>query len=185
MAASRPLAAALLGLALYAPASGHEASVADLVHRLDLVAYSRATAPPAFTGESLGVRRLSLAELRGSVVVVNFWATWCAECRPEMPVLDRLYRELAPRGFAVVGVNSREHSSVVERYARELGLTFPIVLDPTGETSARYGVVGLPTTFVVARDGRAVAFGVGPREWSGAAGRALLEKLLAEPRPVR
>lgn len=185
MQAARPLAAVLLGLALCAPARGDEASVSDLVHRLDLVAYGRPTAPPAFAGDTIGARRLSLADLRGRVVIVNFWATWCVECRPEMPVLDRLYRDLGPRGLAVVGVNAREQGPVVERYARELALTFPLVLDPAGETSARYGVVGLPTTFIVARDGRAVAFGVGPREWAGATGRALLDKLLAEPRPGR
>jgi hypothetical protein len=99
-----------------------------------------------------------------------------------MPALERLHRDLGPRGLAVVGINAREDREVVRRYAGELGLTFALVLDPAGEINRLYGVVGLPTTFIAGRDGRAVALAVGPREWTAPA-RALLEALLAEPTP--
>jgi thiol-disulfide isomerase/thioredoxin len=121
-----------------------------------------------------------MADLRGKVLVVNFWASWCLECRPEMPVLERLHRELAPRGLAVVGVNAREAPEAVRRYAKDLALTFPIVLDQDGQINAAYGVVGLPTTFLVGRDGRAVALAIGPREWGSAPARAVIEALLGE-----
>ena len=97
-----------------------------------------------------------------------------------MPVLERLHREFASRGLAIVGTNAREDRGAVGRYATELGLTFPLVLDPEGKTSNLYGVIGIPTTFVVGRDGRAVALAVGPRDWSGPPARALIEALLAE-----
>jgi peroxiredoxin len=97
-----------------------------------------------------------------------------------MPVLERLHRELGPLGLAIVGINAREDRHAVARYATELGLTFPLVLDPAGKNSVLYGVIGLPTTFIVARDGRAVAFGVGPRDWGSPPARALLATLLAE-----
>jgi thiol-disulfide isomerase/thioredoxin len=126
-----------------------------------------------------------LTGLRGRVVIVNFWASWCLECRPEMSVFEKLHRELTPRGLAVIGINAREDKETVGRYATELGLTFPLVLDAGGKNSDLYGVIGIPTTFLVGRDGRAVAFGVGPRDWSGPAGRALIEALLAEPAPHR
>lgn len=128
----------------------------------------------------LDARHVSLTELRGKVVIVNFWASWCLECRPEMPVLEQLHREFASRGLAVIGINAYESKSAVRRYAKELGLTFPLVLDQDRKINAQYGVIGLPTTFVVGRDGYAVAFGIGPREWAGAPARALIGALLAE-----
>jgi peroxiredoxin len=158
-------------------------AVAALLKPLDLAAYPSAATPPDFSGRTRDARPVSLTQLRGKVVVVNFWATWCLDCRPEMPAFERLHRDLAARGLAVVGVNAREDTNAVGRYATELGLTFPLVLDPRGEINALYGVVGLPTTFIVARDGRAVAFAVGPRDWAGPQGRALIEALLAEPPP--
>ena len=124
-----------------------------------------------------------MTNLRGKVVLVNFWASWCLECRPEMPVLERLHREFGPRGLAVVGINAREETETVARYARALGLTFPLVLDRDGNMNRSYGVLGLPTTFIIGRDGRAVAFAVGAREWAGPPARALIEALLAEPAP--
>jgi thiol-disulfide isomerase/thioredoxin len=155
--------------------------VASLLKPLDLRGYPTGTTPPPLVGRTLEARPVSMADLRGKVRVVNFWASWCLECRPEMPVLERLHRELAPRGLAVVGVNAREAPEAVRRYAKDLELTFPIVLDQDGQINAAYGVVGLPTTFLVGRDGRAVALAIGPREWGSAPARAIIEALLGEP----
>jgi cytochrome c biogenesis protein CcmG, thiol:disulfide interchange protein DsbE len=175
------LAAGLLALAVSTASGADPPEIAALLKPLELIAYRPGTRPPAFSGPTLDGRQLSLTELRGKVVVVNFWASWCLECRPEMPVLQGLHRELAPRGLAVIGINAREDKLAVGRYAKELGLTFPLLLDPSGLINANYGVVGLPATFVVGRDGRAVAFAVGPRDWGGKPARALIDALLAEP----
>lgn len=175
------LAAATLVVAMCASVAAEAPTIESLLKPLKLNGYRDGTVPPPFSGQTLDAQTLSMASLRGKVVLVNFWASWCAECRPEMPVLDRLYRELAPKGLVVVGVNAREDNAAVRRYANEMGLTFPIALDPAGTINQSYGVIGIPTTFLVARDGRAVGFGVGPRDWGGAAARALLEALLAEP----
>ena len=177
---SRWLAVATLVAALAGSAHAEPPGLAALLKPLDLRSYAPGTTPPPFEGPTLD-GHLSSSDVRGKVVLVNFWATWCAECRPEMPVLERLHRELGARGLAIIGINAREAAPAVRRYATELRLTFPLVLDPDGAVSGRYGVVGLPVTFLVGRDGRAVAFGVGPRPWDGAAARALLEALLAEP----
>src|SRR5438874_1800481 len=83
--------------------------------------------------KTLDPRQLSTAEHRGSVIVLNFWASWCLECRSEMPVLERVQREFSSRGLAIIGVNARENEEVVGRYAKELGLTFPLVFDPDGK----------------------------------------------------
>ena len=176
------LVAVLLVLAAGSPAPGAP-EIEALLKVLDLRSYRTGTRPPDFGGPSLDGPPLSLRDLRGKVLIVNFWASWCRECRPEMPVLERLHRESAASGLAVVGINAREERAAVARYARELGLTFPLVLDPTGEINSHYGVIGLPTTFLVGRDGRAVALAVGPRDWASPPARALIQGLLAEPVP--
>ena len=150
---------------------------------LDLRGYPARTAPPQFSGSTLDARQLSMTEYRGTVIVLTFWASWCLECRVEMPALERLQREFSSRGFAIVGVNARESKEAVRRYAKELGLTFPLVLDRDGKVNALYGVIGLPTTFLVGRDGRVIALAIGPRQWESVPARRLIEALLAEPAP--
>jgi peroxiredoxin len=177
------LAFGLLVAALAPAASADEPVLGYLLKTLDLRGYTSRTAPPQFSGRTLDARQLSLTEYRGTVMVLTFWASWCLECRVEMPALERLQREFSSRGLAIVGVNARESKEAVRRYAKELGLTFPLVLDPDGKLNALYGVIGLPTTFVVGRDGRAIAFAIGPREWESAPARALIAALLAEPAP--
>ncbi len=157
------------------------AEVTELLGKLNLSAYPRGTKPPEFNGRTADGRAISLASLRGKVVLLNFWATWCLECRPEMPLFERLHREFVAQGLSVIGINAREGTVAIQRYAKELGLTFPLVLDPKGEINAAYGVIGLPTTFLIARDGRAVALAIGPREWGDAAARAIIRALLDEP----
>ena len=176
-------AAAWLVLAVWSATSAESPAVASLLKHLDLVAYPAGTMPPPFSGRTMDGRERSLADLRGSVVVLNFWASWCLECRPEMPVLERLHRDLRSRGLAVIGINTREAPATARRYVNDLGLSFPHVLDPEGKINGLYGVVGLPSTFLIGRDGRAVALAVGPRDWESAPARAIIEAMLAEPAP--
>jgi len=169
--------------ALAGAASADQSALAFLLKSLDLRGYTFRAAPPQFSGSTLDARQVSTTELRGKVIVLNFWASWCLECRSEMAMLERLQREFSSRGLAIIGVNARENKEAVGRYARELGLTFPLVFDPDGKINALYGVIGLPTTFVVGRDGRAIAFAIGPRQWESPPARTLIETLLAEPAP--
>ena len=173
----------LLIAVLAGAASADQPALASLLKTLDLRGYTSRTVPPQFSGSTLEARQLSMTEYRGTVIVLTFWASWCLECRVDMPALERLQREFSSRGFTIIGVNARENKEAVRRYAKELGLTFPLVLDPDGTINGLYGVIGLPTTFVVGRDGRAVAFAVGPRQWESAPARALIAALLDEPAP--
>lgn len=86
-----------------------------LLEPLDLRGHAAGTRPPAFSGGSLDLRLL-----RGRVILLKIWASWCAECRRETPVLERLHRALGPRGLAVVGINAREEATSVRRYATAL-----------------------------------------------------------------
>jgi cytochrome c biogenesis protein CcmG, thiol:disulfide interchange protein DsbE len=157
----------------------------DLLKALNLSGYPSLMHPPEFSGLTASGQSVSLARLSGRVVLLNFWATWCLECRPEMPALERLHREFTARGLSVVGINAREGTATIRNYAKELGLTFPLIPDPKGTVNAAYGVIGLPTTFLIGRDGRPVALAVGPREWSGKTARAIIEALLAEPSALK
>lgn len=176
---------AVLAVATAGSAGADGPTVTSLLTPLNLVGYRPGTLPPPFSGYTVDAQPLSTSELRGKVLIVNFWASWCQECRPEMPLLEQLHRAFSSRGLMIVGINARERKETVSRYARDLGLTFPLVLDRDGTINHSYGVIGLPATFVIARDGRAVAFAVGPREWAGPPARALIERLLAEPAPPR
>ena len=152
-----------------------------LLKALNASGYPAVMHPPEFSGVTAEGKTASLAALRGRVILFNFWATWCQECRLEMPMFERLHREFSVRGLAVVGINAREGTSTIREYAKELSLTFPLILDPKGTINSAYGVIGLPTTFLIGRDGRPVALVIGPREWNGKPARALIEVLLAEP----
>lgn len=155
--------------------------VTRLLGALDLSGYGPSQRPPEFSGRTATGRTVTLGGLRGRVVLLTFWTTWCSECRPEMPAFEQLHRDFVAEGLTVLGVNVRERASVIQTYATELGLTFPLVLDPKGEIQASYGVIGLPTTFLIGRDARGVALAVGPREWGGPPARAIIQALLAEP----
>jgi thiol-disulfide isomerase/thioredoxin len=160
------------------PAAGQPA--AGALQRLGLAGYPPDTRPPGFSGATVDGHALSLESLRGRVVLLNVWATWCLECRAELPILEQLHRDYAAQGLTVLALNFREEPGSVRRYARELGLTLPILLDPVGAIANSYGVIGLPTSFLIGRDGRAVARAIGPREWGRAEARALIASLLME-----
>ena len=175
-----------IGFCLAAQASAAEQpGVAELLRQLNLSGYSSNMRPPEFSGLTADDKSVSLAALRGRVIILNFWASWCHECRPEMPVFERLHREFAPEGLSVIAINAREGAASVRAYARELGLTFPLVLDSRGMINSAYGVIGLPTTFLIGRDGRPVALAIGPREWNGKAARSLIKALLAAPAALK
>jgi peroxiredoxin len=179
--ARQGLAGVLIALVtILAAPQASRAAAANLLERLNLSGYRPGTKSPEFAGATVDGRRLSLVSLRGKVILLNFWASWCQECRPEMPMFERLHRELAAQGLSVVGINAREGTGAIRGYAKELRLTFPLVLDPKGEINAAYGVIGLPATFLVGRDGRAVARAVGPRDWESAPAKAIIQTLLSE-----
>lgn len=133
--------------------------LAELLKALNLSVYPAAMQPPEFSGFTADGDSMSLASLSGRVVILNFWATWCLECRPEMPMFEGLHRELTPQGLSVIGINAREKAAAVRDYAKELRLAFPLILDPKGAIHQAYGVIGLPTTFFIGRDGRPVGVG--------------------------
>jgi peroxiredoxin len=172
-------ALALLAQAVAAPASAPP-DLVQLLAALQLGGYAPHERPPSFEGRTTLGQAVSLDDLRGKVVVLTFSASWCPPCRLDLAALEDLGRSQGDEGLAIVAVNVRERPTVVRDYADTLGLSFPVLLDRRGDIQASYGVIGLPTTFVIARDGRAVARAIGPRDWSGSRFRELIAALLGE-----
>jgi cytochrome c biogenesis protein CcmG, thiol:disulfide interchange protein DsbE len=116
---------------------------------------------PDFTLRTAAGEPLTLSQLRGTPVVLNFWATWCPPCRSELPELEAANQRNAGQ-IAIVGVNQAEPPDVVESFAREMDLTFPIPLDTQAQVSRDYGVRSLPTTFFIDRQGIIRQIQIGP-----------------------
>ncbi|MFC2030039.1 TlpA disulfide reductase family protein [Chloroflexota bacterium] len=108
---------------------------------------------PDFALDTLDGGTVTLSELRGQVVVINLWATWCPPCRAEMPAIERVWNEYRDDGLVVLAVNQREAPSRVGAFVEELGLTFPVLLDRDGGVGARYKLRAYPTTFFIDREG--------------------------------
>lgn len=136
---------------------------------------------PDFLLRTLDGQNRSLRQDRGKIVLMNFWATWCPPCIREMPAMQRLYDKFRTRGLEIVAVSvDQGNPDAVRKFAEDMKLNFPIVLDPDQTTKQAYQVRALPTTYLIDRKGRVVAVGMGAREWDGEAAFDLIEHLLNE-----
>ncbi len=119
---------------------------------------------PDFTLEGLDGKQQTLSKMKGSVVVLDFWATWCPPCRESLPHLDALKKELAPKGLKVFAVNIQEEKPKVEEYIKKNNLTFAVLLDAQGKVAMDYKANAIPQTVVVGKDGtvKKVFVGFGP-----------------------
>ena len=109
---------------------------------------------PDFTLKSRDGSNVRLSDLRGQVVMLNFWASWCGPCRQEMPILDDLYKRYGKAGFVLLGVNVEQDSSLGEKYLKDTPVKFPILWDPTSKVSQLYTVDAMPSTVMIDRDGK-------------------------------
>jgi cytochrome c biogenesis protein CcmG/thiol:disulfide interchange protein DsbE len=109
-----------------------------------------------------GSGQASLADYRGKVVVLNFWASWCVPCRQESPLLQRWHRRMLKRDATVLGVDALDVTGDARAFVREYSLTYPMLRDGGGETRDRFGIAGFPETFVIDRQGRIAAVQRGP-----------------------
>jgi cytochrome c biogenesis protein CcmG/thiol:disulfide interchange protein DsbE len=122
---------------------------------------------------------LRLADFKGKVVFLNFWATWCEPCREEMPSMERLHQAYKGRGFTVLAISlDAQGAGVVKPFVKKFGLTFPIGLDPKMEVQKRYEFWAVPSTFLIDRSGKRALFASGARDWNSKAAHAVVESLL-------
>jgi len=121
---------------------------------------------PGFSLRNLQGNRDGLSNYQGQVVIINFWATWCAPCRAEMPSFEALYRRYRSQGLTILAVSlDKGADEKVRQYVRERGFSFPVLMDTDGEAERLYPSVSIPFTYVVGRSGRIVARVDGAKNW--------------------
>ncbi len=146
-------------------------------------AVGRGTVAPPFELSSLDGDRVALEDLAGRVVLVNFWATWCKPCEEEMPAMERLYRRLRNDGFDLLAVSVDSDVSDVARFRDRLGLSFPILLDPTQDTARLYQTFKFPESLLIGPDGVVIERYIGSKDWDAPAYVERIRRLLRRTLP--
>jgi thiol-disulfide isomerase/thioredoxin len=139
-----------------------------------------ATPAPELKAQDLAGAPRTLADFRGKVVLLNFWASWCPPCLREIPSMERLRARMAGRPLAIVALDSAETPDEVNAYLSRMKLGFSILLDPEGSNTQRWKVFALPTSFLLDARGGVRYVLTGPTEWDEGEALGLIESLLAE-----
>ena len=136
---------------------------------------------PDFLLPDVSGQAVRLSQLKGKVVLLNVWATWCGPCRQEMPTMETLARKLSGEDFVLLAVSQDVDGAVtVKPYLQEGGYTFPVLLDAQGEVGRKYGVTGYPETFVIDRQGQVVYHHIGYSNWARPQVEEALRRLIQQ-----
>jgi len=164
---------------LFAQQGRNPAAVAGLLKSIGLIkpVINRA---PEFSLRELNGNVASLSGYRGKMVLLNFWATWCGPCRDEMPSMEQLSRSFGGQGLTVVAINQRENAALVARFMKTHNLNFSTLLDADGRVAASYRVYGIPVSYVIDSDGRAIGMKSGSMDWASPRVVDMFRKLVDE-----
>ena len=143
-----------------------DAETVEILFRLGLMPFQNRIPSEDFVLTILGGNEQALADYRGKIVFLNFWATWCPPCREEMPSMQVLYDELFDEGLEIVAVNVLEAEDTVSAFVEENKFTYPVMLDGDGRVSLRYSVRAYPTSYIIDRAGNVIAVRQGFHTWS-------------------
>ena len=160
-----------------APAAGME----DPARTLDLIKPNRQQQAKDFNVAALEGGNVRLADLKGKVVFLNLWATWCPPCKEEMPAMERLWQRYKDQGLVVIALSMDSAGvKVVKPFIEQAKYTYRVGLDPKMEIAQLYGARSLPSTFIIDRNGELRAIALGPRDWDGRASFAYFGALLKD-----
>jgi peroxiredoxin len=157
------------------------AATDDIDHDFDelgIVNIHRLPPPMDFVLADLHGRRVRLSDFKGKVVFLNFWTTWCPQCRVELPALEKLDRRFRNRAFAMLAVSLGEPASKVSRFVKRQKLSFRVLLDTDGRVGRRFGIHSIPTTIIIDQNGAMIGKAIGSRPWDSPAALTLFEQLL-------
>jgi len=143
--------------------AGHPSDRSTRFYQLEKV--TPMVSAPGLTLPGLDEAMYQLSDYEGRVVVVNFWSTWCAPCRREMPSLEKAWQKLKPAGVVVLGVAMQDDPEMVRGFLQESRVTFPVLLDQDGKASQQWSFSGIPATFVLDKKSRIIYRAMGLREW--------------------
>jgi len=129
---------------------------------------------PDFTLQDTKGKTWKLSDLKGQVVFINFWATWCPPCRQEMPSMEDLYRSMPADKFKMLAILSNDEPAFADTLAAKMGTTFPILIDGFDEAATAYGITGVPETYIVDKEGVLRQSYIGPRHWNSQEARKMI-----------
>jgi len=145
---------------------------------LGIVKIDEKLTAPSFRLKDLNGKEVKLEDHRGKIVFLNFWATWCQPCRTEMPSMEKLYTEFKDRDFTILAVDIQERAKKVRAFKEKFKLNFPILLDPDGSVGSKYGVISIPTTYLIDREGYVIGGALGARDWASKEAFEFINQLL-------
>ena len=148
---------------------------------LGIQEYSSPKDAKEFTLKDVTNKKVNLKDYRGKVVMLNFWATWCAPCREEMPSMEKLYKQFKEKGFVIIAVASGEDINSVNKFMKQYNLTFPTLIDSDYKVSDNYKVWALPTTYFINPRGQIIGKAQGGRDWDTKQANQYITSLLQPP----
>jgi peroxiredoxin len=159
-------------------------AMGDPASTLDLIKPNRQQQAKDFNVAALEGGKLRLADLKGKVVFLNLWATWCGPCMEEMPAMERLWQRYKDQGLVVIALSmDSAGAKVVKPFIEQAKYTYRVALDPKMEIAELYGARAVPSTFIIDRSGTLRAIALGPRDWAGRASFAYFDALLKDGKP--
>ncbi len=158
--------------------STKQTQIDRLFKKFGIIKLAGIAPPEDIEREDLDGNTVRVSDLRGNIVLLNFWTTWCFDCKAEMPSMEKLFQRFKGQNFAMVAVNLREPSQRVHDFYETYKLSFTVLLDTTGQSGIRYGIRSIPTTFILNQEGGLIGKVLGPRDWNSKQAIILVEHLI-------